>query len=88
MAAPIYIQQRLLSLPDGNILVPQNEGSRLLKNYHNFSKSRIIAMKWDGFALADADNDGKDELVTVVKYSEKNLLQKGRSNIVIYELNK
>ncbi|HEX9777007.1 MAG TPA: VCBS repeat-containing protein [Geopsychrobacteraceae bacterium] len=37
-------------------------------------------------ALADADNDGVEELVMVVKYQQKNLIQKGRSAIVIYEL--
>ena len=39
------------------------------------------------FSLADADNDGQDELVMVVEFQKKNLLQKGRSTIVIYELN-
>ncbi|MBN1956760.1 MAG: VCBS repeat-containing protein [Desulfuromonadales bacterium] len=101
---PIYIQQRLSSLPSGEILVPQNEGSRGLKRFRNFNKSRIVAMKWDGFALteswqtaeqpgyladyslSDADNDGDDELVVAVRYSQKNAFQKGRSAIVIYEL--
>lgn len=101
---PVFIQQRLIQLPSGEILVPQNDGQRVLERYRKFSKSRIVAMKFDGlalseswqttdqngyladFALADADNDGTDELVTVVKYSQKNLLQKGRSALVIYEL--
>lgn len=39
------------------------------------------------FALADADNDGVDELVMVVKFKHKSLLSKARSAIVIYELN-
>jgi len=38
------------------------------------------------FALADADNDGMEELVMVVKYQQKSLFSKGRSSIVIYEL--
>ena len=101
---PIYIQQRLLTLPSGEILAAQNDGFRALNRYRNFNKSRVIALKWDGFALreswetadqggyladftlADADNDGQDELVMVIKFKQKNLLQKGRSSVVIYEL--
>ena len=103
---PIYIQQRLIHLPSGEILIPQNDGTRALERFRNFTESRIVAMNWDGvafieswrtadqsgyladFTLADADNDGDDELVIVVKYRQKNLLQKGRSALVIYELNR
>ena len=102
---PVQTQQRLLTLPTGEILASQNDGSRLLERFRNFDKSRVVALKWDGFALqeswktsgqtgyladytlADADNDGQDELVMVVKFKQQNLLQKGRSTIVIYELN-
>ncbi len=102
---PVSIQQRLLTLPTGEILAAQNDGLRTLTRYRNCNKSRVIALKWDGFALqeswktsdqggyladftlADADNDGQDELVMVVKFQQKNLLQKGRSAVVIYELN-
>ncbi|MFK5926585.1 MAG: VCBS repeat-containing protein [Desulfuromusa sp.] len=102
---PIYIQQRLLTLPTGEILAAQNDGFRALERYRNFNKSRVVALKWDGFALqeswktsdqrgyladytlADADNDGQDELVMVVKFQQKNLIQKGRSTVVVYELN-
>lgn len=102
---PVYIQQRLLQLSSGEILVPRNEGPRALKRFRNFTENNIIAMKWDGYAmteswctagqngyladftLADADNDGDDELVMVIKYSQKNIIQKGRSAVVIYELN-
>lgn len=38
------------------------------------------------FAWADIDHDGQPELVTAVKYREKNLLQDGRSNLVVYEI--
>ncbi len=102
---PVYIQQRLLTLPTGEILVPQNDGPRIFERYRNFDKSRVVALKWNGVALqetwetadqngyladftvADADNDGEEELVMVVKYKQKNLLQKGRSAVVIYEMN-
>lgn len=102
---PIYIQKRLIRLPTGEVLAAQNEGPRIMQRYRDFSKSRVIALKWDGFtfaeswrtsqqggyladfSLADADNDGKDELVMAIIYSRKNLIQKGRSTVVIYELN-
>ncbi|WP_321394049.1 VCBS repeat-containing protein [uncultured Desulfuromusa sp.] len=102
---PVYIQQRLLTLPSGEILAAQNEGFRSLNRYRNFNKSRVVALSWNGFAfqekwktsaqagyladftLADADNDGQDELVMAIKFQQKNLLQKGRSTVVIYELN-
>lgn len=102
---PIYTQQRLLTLPSGEILAAQNEGPRTLDHYRNFDKSRVVALKWDGFSLreswetakqqgyladftlADADNDGQNELVMAVKFKHRNLLQKGRSSVVIYELN-
>ena len=105
LVQPVYIQQRLVRMPSGEILVPQNDGIRTFQRFRNFTKSRVVAMKWDGFALtetwrtseqggyladfalADADNDGQDELVMAVKYSQKNLIQKGRSTVVIYELN-
>ena len=101
---PVFIQQRVLTLPTGEILAAQNEGFRGLERYRNFDKSRVIALKWDGFTLkqiwstaeqggyladftlADADNDGQDELVMVIEFKRKNLMQKGRSAVVIYEL--
>ncbi len=101
---PVYIPQRLTTLPNGEILVPQNDGPRIFTRYRDFDESRIVAHKWNGsalqeswrtssqngyladFTVADADNDGKDELVMVVKFKHKNLLQKGSSSVVIYEL--
>lgn len=103
---PIYIQKRLIKLPSGEVLVAQNEGTRVLQRYRNFTKSNVTAFRWDGYSLvetwrtsrqngyladftvADADNDGQDELVMAVKFSNKNILQKGRSTVVIYELSK
>jgi hypothetical protein len=104
LVQPIYIQQRLLNLPSGELLVAQNDGVRIFQRFRDFTKSRVIAMQWDGFdlsekwrtseqggyladfTLADADNDGQNELVMAIKYSQKNLIQKGRSTVVIYEL--
>ncbi|PLY12297.1 MAG: hypothetical protein C0624_01090 [Desulfuromonas sp.] len=38
------------------------------------------------FSLADVDHDGKDELVTLVKFKRKGLLSGARSGVVFYEL--
>jgi hypothetical protein len=101
-----FTQQRLLRLPSGEILAPQNMGQRIFGQYRNFKKSRVVALEWDGFALqerwrtpeqsgyladfalADIKGDERQELITVVKYKEKNLLQAGRATLVIYELDK
>ncbi|NOQ52032.1 MAG: hypothetical protein GQ578_07455, partial [Desulfuromonadaceae bacterium] len=102
---PIYIQQRILRTPAGEILVSQNDGTRVMQRFRMFKNSRIIALNWNGFALqeswrtsglngyladfilADADNDGSDELVMVVKFKHKTILNPARSTVVIYELN-
>lgn len=104
VAQQTFIQQRILPLPSGEVLVPQNIGSRLFELYRSFKNSRIVALQWDGitlqeswrtvsqsgyladFDLADTDSDGDDELVTVVQFKDDNLLQEGRSALVIYEL--
>jgi hypothetical protein len=38
------------------------------------------------FALADADNDGVDELVMAVKFKHKGMIDQARSAVVIYEM--
>ncbi len=40
------------------------------------------------FSVADADNDGLPEIVMVMSFKQGSLFQKGRSTVVIYELNK
>ncbi len=102
---PIYIQKRIINGPEGEILVAQNDGLRVLRRFRKFKDSRVVALTWNGFAmqeswrtsglngyladfaLADADNDGLEELVMVVKFKHKTVLQDARSAIVIYELN-
>ena len=50
LVSPTYIQKRLLFLPTEEILTAQNDGSRAFRGYRNFDKSRIIALRWNGFA--------------------------------------
>ena len=102
---PVYIQSNILTGPEGEILVAQNDGQRAIRRFRMFKNSRVIGLTWNGFAfqenwrtsglngyladftLADADNDGLNELVMVVKFKHKTPLQDARSGIVLYELN-
>jgi len=104
MPDPIFIEPRLITLPSGEILAAQNSGALTLRRYHNYTKSRIVALNWNGFALqelwrttdqggyladffyADANNDGKDELIMAIQFKKKTLISSGRSTVVIYKL--
>ncbi|MEJ2525448.1 MAG: VCBS repeat-containing protein, partial [Desulfuromonadales bacterium] len=57
-------------------------GFALIENWQTASQPGYLG----DFALADADNDGTDELVMAVKFKHKGLTDKARSSIVIYEL--
>ncbi|MBE0599352.1 MAG: VCBS repeat-containing protein, partial [Desulfuromonadales bacterium] len=48
-----FMPPRLLQGPEGTLLVPVNEGSRLLARIRTFDKSRLRAMTWNGFALQE-----------------------------------
>ncbi len=104
MPDPIFIEPRLITLPSGEVLAAQNSGALTLRRYHNYTKSRVIALSWNGFALqelwrttdqggyladffyADANNDGKKELIMAIQFQRKTLISSGRSTVVIYKL--
>lgn len=99
-----YMQKRLELGPNGELLVPVNEGSRLLRGGRTFDRSHIKGMLWTGFSLqeqwrsqpqeayladyrlADADNDGKLELVQALVFSRDGFGSKARSALAIFEL--
>lgn len=99
-----YMQKRLELGANGELLVPVNEGSRLLRGSRNFDRSHIKGMVWSGFSLqeqwrtqpqeayladyrlADADNDGKLELVQALVFSRDGFGSKARSALAIFEL--
>lgn len=99
-----FLQKRLEFGPDDELLIPINEGSRLLRRGRNFDRSLIKAMVWNGFALqerwstqpqeayladfclADADNDGKKELVQALVFTRQGFNTKPRSALTIFEL--
>jgi hypothetical protein len=47
------MQARMAIAPGGEILIPVNEGRRLLGSSRNFTKSRMMAMRWNGFTLEE-----------------------------------
>lgn len=99
-----YMQKRLELGPNDELLVPVNEGSRLLRGVRSFDRSHIRGMIWNGFALqeqwrtqpqeayladyrlADADNDGKPELIQALVFSRDGFGSKARSALAIFEL--
>ena len=58
------------------------DGYSLLESWRTASQSGYLA----DFVVADADNDGRPELVQAIRFRTKNVLQDARSSIVTYEL--
>ncbi|MFA5516413.1 MAG: VCBS repeat-containing protein [Desulfuromonadales bacterium] len=48
-----FVPARLATAPDGTLLVPVNEGSRVLRRVRSFDRSHLRAMVWNGFALQE-----------------------------------
>lgn len=99
------VKPRLQSGPDGTVLVPVNEGPRLITALRNFSSSHLKAVAFDGYSfvekwrtkpqggylgdyrIADADNDGAQEIVMLVKYGSGLLKSSyGNAALLIYEM--
>ncbi|MDD2581218.1 MAG: VCBS repeat-containing protein [Desulfuromonadaceae bacterium] len=46
-----FLQQRIMLLKDGTIIVPRNEGSLNFGNIRSFDKHALFAFEWNGTAL-------------------------------------
>jgi hypothetical protein len=46
----LFIRSRL-SWQDGTLILPQNDGSRNLSNWRKAEKSRLVALRWNGYEL-------------------------------------
>jgi len=77
------ILQRYRSYKRSRVQSLSWNGFSLTDNWQTVSQLGYLG----DFTLADADNDGKDELVMVIKFRHKGLTEEARSSIVIYELN-
>ncbi len=71
---PLYKNSRLVSLGWN--------GYALVESWRTASQNGYMA----DFAMADADNDGSEELVMIVRFQKKGLIDDARSSVVIYEM--
>ena len=53
MLPPLCMAQRMVLMPGGEILVPQNDGQRVVQTLRQFKKSRLVALGWNGFVLQE-----------------------------------
>lgn len=49
-----FLEQRIVTLPDGLILAPRNEGLFSLGNSHSYDKHTLYAVRWNGSVFRDA----------------------------------
>jgi len=54
LVEPLCLRLRLLVNPAGDILVPQNDGQRFLRNFRTYEGNRLLAMTWNGHALVES----------------------------------
>lgn len=74
--------QRYRAFKRSRLVALEWNGFALTESWQTASQAGYLG----DFALADGDNDGKDELVKVVKFKHKGLSDEARSAVVIYEL--
>lgn len=53
LLAPIYMPQRILRTTAGDILCAQNDGLRTMQRYRSFKDSRVVALRWNGYAMTE-----------------------------------
>ncbi|MDW7644056.1 MAG: VCBS repeat-containing protein [Desulfuromonadales bacterium] len=58
------------------------DGRTLYEAWHSQEREGYLS----DFGLGDVDNDGTDELVTLVTFTRESPMSKGRSNVVAYDL--
>jgi hypothetical protein len=71
---PLYKNSRLVSLGWN--------GYSLVESWRTASQNGYMG----DFAMADADNAGSEELVMIVRFQTKGLIDNARSSVVIYEM--
>lgn len=49
----VYLKARLRLSPAGEVLVPVNEGTRVVTRFREFKNSKLKAMVWDGYSLRE-----------------------------------
>lgn len=93
----VFLEQRILTTKEGNILVPRNEGFWVIGNSRSFSKNSVYSFAWNGAAmeerwhtkpsqnyLADyAYDEARKELVLLEVVKKPGMIDKGASAISI-----
>ncbi len=74
--------ERYRNFEGNNLVALKWDGNQMQELWKTTYQSGYLA----DFSVADADNDGEDEIVMAIRYKSNNILQHGRSNIVIVEM--
>ena len=75
--------ERFRNFKKSSVVAMKWDGIALVESWRTSEQNGYLA----DYTIADADNDGQKELVMAITYNRKSKLQKGRSAVIIYELN-
>lgn len=92
-----FIEQRIIVLPDGTLLVPRNEGIFSVGNSRSFNKHTLHALKWNGALLNEiwharqspsylsdfAYDHSSGEVILLEVLQKADLFSKGKTAITI-----
>jgi hypothetical protein len=93
----IFLEQRILTTKEGNILVPRNDGFWVIGNSRSFSKHSVYSFSWNGAALEErwhtkpsqnyladyAYDEARKELVLLEVVKKPGMFEQGASAISI-----
>lgn len=97
----VFLDQRIVVKPNGEVLVPKNSASWFMLNKHSFSHSSMYCFAWDGanleekwhtkqndYYLADFayDDSSRELLMLEVVAKEEGVFDKGASRLVIRKM--
>ena len=49
-----FLEQRIISLPDGTLMIPRNNGTFTIGNNRSYNKHSIFGLQWNGSLLREA----------------------------------
>lgn len=96
----VFLQQRILAVADGSLLIPRNEGTFIVGNMRSYNKHSLHLLKWSGSAFREQFNSGQrpgyladyafdpatNELITLEVTRKDGMTAKGRSIITVLTL--
>lgn len=78
------VLQRYRNYDPSRIIALTWQGSMIKEVWHTMDQPAYLA----DLTVADADNDGEKELVTLVRFKGSDIISKSESHLVLYQLNK